>query len=427
MPSATPVPRGPSRLALFGAEDLLCATGCPVCRYEAEARDRFLGWFALEAHAEAGTITRLCRSLGFCPAHTRELLGQPGAEGRMTAVYRYVLQAAAGHLAAGTRPAAPCPACEHDAEAARRALDTLLTGLREDGLRDRYRDADGLCLPHLRAAARSAGRRLTAWLAGEMAARLDGAGGPRTLALIAGDPDPDADVRVRLRAALPPDLPRHGGDVCPPCLAGALAERAALASPQAGLCPAHLHEACADAGGRGHGPLSAAAAQVLTLNSERPASWLAESAEPVGLAGAARALADRRRHPRHGAGAERCPACCAASTAAARWLEAWSAATARPPTVPVPRLCLRHVMSPRPRDSRAAEAGVRAAAAETAMVLEELEEALRKRTWTNRNEPRGREMSAWRRAAALVDGRVYGGGPPGALGWRPAAERPGVK
>jgi hypothetical protein len=424
MPSATPVPRGPSRLVLFGAEDLLCATGCPVCRYVAEARDRFLGWFALEAHAEASTITRLCRSLGFCPAHTRELLGQPGAEGRMTAVYRDLLRAAAGHLAAGTMPPAPCPACEHDAEAAQRALDTLLTGLREDGLRDRYREADGLCLPHLRAAPHG-GRQLTAWLAGETMARLAGAGAPRALALLAGDPDPDAGVRVRLRATLPAGPPRSAG-VCEPCLAAALAERAALAGPRAGLCPAHLREACSDVGGGGHGPLSPAAVQVLTLNSERPASWLIRTAEPVGLAGATLARVVRR-HPGREPGAGPCPACRAASTAASRWLGAWSAGTDAVSAVPVPRLCLRHVMSLRPRDPRAADAAVRGAAAATAMLLEELEEATRKRAWANRSEPRGREMTAWRRAAALIDGRVYGGGRPGPLDWSPAGERRGVK
>ena len=35
--------------------------GCPVCRYADEAGDRYLAWFALEAHADAMTITRLCR------------------------------------------------------------------------------------------------------------------------------------------------------------------------------------------------------------------------------------------------------------------------------------------------------------------------------------------------------------------------------
>ena len=71
MPSATPLPPGPAHLALFGADDLLRPDGCPVCRYVADAGDRFLGWFALEAHADADMITRLCRSLGgFHPSTT---------------------------------------------------------------------------------------------------------------------------------------------------------------------------------------------------------------------------------------------------------------------------------------------------------------------------------------------------------------------
>ncbi len=158
MPSATPLPRSPSSLALFGAEDLLKPAGCPVCCYVAGADDRFLGWFAAEAHADASMITRLCGSLGLCQAHTRGLLGQPGAEVRMTAVYRYQLQAALAYLADGTTPRDPCPACVRSAQAADRALDTLVTGLQEEDLRDRYRAAGGLCLPHLRSADALAGR-----------------------------------------------------------------------------------------------------------------------------------------------------------------------------------------------------------------------------------------------------------------------------
>src|ERR1700691_2016776 len=153
MPSATPLPPGPSHLALFGADDLLRLDGCPVCRYVADASDRVLGWFALEAHADTDMITRLCRSLGFCAPHARGMLSQPGAEGRMTAVYTYLLRAAARYLAEGTPPSAPCLGCTRDAEAAERALDTLLAGLQEPDIRDRYRAAHGLCLPHLRAAA----------------------------------------------------------------------------------------------------------------------------------------------------------------------------------------------------------------------------------------------------------------------------------
>ena len=96
MPAAAPLPRGPSVLTLYSAADLLTGPGCPVCRYAGEAGDRYLAWFALEAHAEAVTITRLCASLGTCPRHTRRLMAQPGAAIRLTAVYRYVMEAARG-------------------------------------------------------------------------------------------------------------------------------------------------------------------------------------------------------------------------------------------------------------------------------------------------------------------------------------------
>lgn len=413
MPSATPLPRGPSHLTLFGAEDLLSPDGCPVCRYVAEAGDRFLGWFALEGHAEAGVITRLCRSLGFCPPHTRGMLGQPGAEGRMTAVYIYLIRAGAGYLAEGTSPPAPCLACTRDAEAAQRALDTLLTGLREQDLRDRYRDAHGLCLPHLRAAIPRGGRRLADWLAGDMRSRL--AAGPPGLAVLAGDRDADADARVRLRSALSAvPLPPQRSDVCQICLTACQLERDALtrwadpaggqagAGSFAGLCPAHLRDACA-------GP---ATARLLTLETGRLAAWLDRLTPAPKLSGAFSKLAGRHHGSRGDGGPDGCPACRAASTAETRLPQAVPAAgePARPP-----RLCLRHVMSLRRRDPRSAGAFVRVAERRTESVLADLEEAFRKRAWANRHEPRGREMSAWQRAAALVDGRVYGGGPPGPL------------
>jgi hypothetical protein len=402
MPSATPLPRGPSRLALFGAEDLLGYPGCPACHYVAEADDRFLGWFALEAHADPGLITRLCQSLGPCPRHTRALLAQPGAETRLTAVYRYLLRAAADYLAAGTSPRAACPGCIRAAEAEQRALDTLLTGLREDELRERYRDADGLCLPHLRAAVPSAGRRLATWLAGDMLARLAG-GSPRPTT-IAGDADHDAEIRVRLRAALPAGPPPSGGP-CRGCLAVALAERDGMAETDAVLCPPHLREACAGAAGGDHAALSPAAAQALKLYSERSVSWLIQVSSGSRLGTAARKLTDLHRA---GAVTGECPACRAAAAAAKRWLAAWPTGSAAGQAA---GLCLWHVISLRRRDPGGTRAAVRAAADATAELLADLDEAFGKRVWSRRHEPRGREMTAWLHAASLIDGRVFGGGP----------------
>jgi hypothetical protein len=92
-----------------------------------------------------------------------------------------------------------------------------------------------------------------------------------------------------------------------------------------------------------------------------------------------------------------------------------SLAAPQAPAGPPPDLCVRHVLALRRRDRRAAGAAAQAVARRTEAVRQELEEAFRKRTWAHRHEPRGREMTAWRRAPLVLDGRVYGGGPPGRL------------
>jgi hypothetical protein len=52
------------------------------------------------------------------------------------------------------------------------------------------------------------------------------------------------------------------------------------------------------------------------------------------------------------------------------------------------------------------------AAEHAGALIEELIEAFRKGTWAFRHESRGTEMTAWRRAAAFLDGGVFGGCPP---------------
>jgi hypothetical protein len=377
MPSATPQPPGPAHLALFGAEDLLRPDGCPVCRYVAEAGDRFLGWFALEAHADADMITQMCRSLGFCAVHTIGLLGQPGADGRMTAVYTYLLRAAARYLAEETSPAGPCLGCTRDAEATERALDTLLADLREPDVRDRYRATHALCLPHLRTGARRSGRRLAAWLADEMLTRLS-AGRP-DLALLAGDPAP---------------LPSARSNICRACVMAHRLERdaandlgfrsagAVRGGPAARLCPAHLREACTGPG----------TATMLAAETERALAWLAATASPP-----ARFAKLPSRARRRGDG---CPVCQSAGPAGDQAVRALHTAPDQP------QMCLRHVIALRERDPRGAEPFIRSAADRTRALLAELEEAARKRSWQHRQEPRGPEMTAWRRATTLVDGRI---------------------
>jgi hypothetical protein len=83
-----------------------------------------------------------------------------------------------------------------------------------------------------------------------------------------------------------------------------------------------------------------------------------------------------------------------------------------PPGGTSPLLCVRHVLA-----VRAAERGPGRLAAELAgrqagVLLAELAEAFRKSTWQFRAESQGPEAAAWLRAAAFLDGSVYGGCPP---------------
>ncbi|HUZ37775.1 MAG TPA: hypothetical protein VMV17_15750 [Streptosporangiaceae bacterium] len=419
MPSAAPVPRGPSVLALGSAAELLTRPGCPVCRYAAEASDRYLAWFALEAHADPVTITRWCASLGACAMHTRRLMGQPGAAARLTAGYRYVLQAARVQLAQRRPRLARCPLCEHDDAAARRALDTLLDGLSETGVRARYLEVGGLCIPHLRAACRvRRHHRPAAW--GVQALAASTTVHRPSLEALAGGPDYDADERARLRAALPPGGRLPPG-ICPVCLTAARAELAELVlatgtgshrrpegpagdAPRQGLslCPGHLRDD-AHLGG----------SQVAAL-----LAWQADCQAAV-LSGLVRLSAWRGgpvrwlRGGHSSALGDECPVCLGRERAVWQELQRCRAALrAAPPRGGAQMLCVRHVLALRAADPAAGRAAAALAAERAGTLIEDLAEAFRKGTWASRHESRGPEANAWRRAAAFLDGGVFGGGPP---------------
>ena len=419
MPSATPVPRGPSVLVLGSADGLLTRPGCPVCRYAAEASERYLAWFALEAHADPVTITRLCASLGICARHTRRLMGQPGAAPRLTAVYRYVLQTAREQLTGRGRRLATCPACEHDEAAAGRALEALLDGLSETAVQERYLVLGGLCVPHLRGAASVRGHRLTvAWLVQALAAST--ADHRASLDVLAGGPDYDADDRARLRAALPPEGRLPAG-TCPACLTAARAELAALVRAAGGsrrpegaardvprqgrcLCAGHLRDAALM--GDGH------MAALLGWQADCQAADLARQARPPAWPRGANPA--RWLRGRHSSGADdECPACRAREQAAWQELRRHRAVPqAAPARGGAQMLCARHMLALRGADPAAGQLAADRAARRAGVLIEELAEAFRKGTWTFRHESRGQEMTAWRRAAAFLDGGVFGGGPP---------------
>lgn len=412
MPAATPIPRSPSVLTVYTAADLLTGQGCPVCRYAGESSDRYFAWFALEAHAQPAAITRLSRSLGMCPSHTRRLMSQPGAAARLTVVYRYVVGAARDQLAGRVMRPAPCPACDHSNSAQHRAMDTLLEGLADSSIQKHYRELGGLCIPHLQAALPQARRQLATWLADTMMTAVDTLPSPGWLA----GTDHDADVRAVLRGAIPADA-QPGTDVCVACLAAASLESEHLTwtlrnhrdrrERQLLLCASHLGDLAELSGRSGIPPLLAWQAGCLTAGITRcldssprwkagtPATWL-------------------RPMRRRSGGLANCAVCLGRDKAAGRELDAFrnSLRTMNPETGWRAPLCVRHLLSLRAVDQWAGHLTARGAVEHADMLIEELNEAFRKGMRAHRHEVKGREMTAWRRAAAFLDGGVFGGGAP---------------
>jgi hypothetical protein len=117
---------------------------------------------------------------------------------------------------------------------------------------------------------------------------------------------------------------------------------------------------------------------------------------------------------RHGllAGAEACSVCAARESAARQALRRCQVLPpAASPPATAACLCVHHVLTVRAADPAAGDVAAAAATAVADALIEELAEAFRKNTWANRHEPRGPEITAWQRAAAFLDGRVFGGGP----------------
>jgi hypothetical protein len=398
MPAAAPIPRGPTVLTLYSAADLLSGPGCPVCRYTGESASRYLAWFALEAHAQTATITRLCASLGMCPRHIRGLMSQSGAAARLTAVYRYVIEAARGRLAGRAGPPGPCPGCEHDGGAAGRSLDTLLDGLTDAFTRNRCRELGGLCIPHLRAAAARGRRRPVAWLEETLQEALGQPGSPAWLA----GTDYDTATRAALRQALPA---RAGGGtgICLACLAAARAEQLHLTRllhagdpgrPDRRLlvCGGHLNDLAHLAGPGGVRPLLAWQAGCLAASLNRG------SGPPGGK------RPPRPRWPWLSGGATRpagCPVCQESGRAARHALGDFGASlgTAGAATASPPPLCVRHLIGVRaaPWAGELTAGAVRYADA----LIADLKEAFGQHPQGGVGSGSG---TAWRQAVAFLDG-----------------------
>ena len=113
--------------------------------------------------------------------------------------------------------------------------------------------------------------------------------------------------------------------------------------------------------------------------------------------------------------------CRARERSARQALRRWAAQHAAAPAhgdTPLPdraggqTLCVHHVLRLQAADPAAGQLAAGDAARRAAGLIDELAEAFRKTTWAFRHEIQGQEMTAWRRAAAFLDGGIFGGGPP---------------
>lgn len=431
----------PDADSLRAALTLLGGAGCPVCRAADDAESRFFAWFMVETYAERPMVEHLRGSLGFCPRHTRRLLREAPHPGVPNFVFEQVTAAARARLReARPPPLAACPACDSRGLAAERAVQLIVAELHRPEVLAAYEETGGLCVPHGLAALDRSDPGRGRLLAQVLARRLAG-GGPATA--LAGS-DPDARDRARLRAGLPREpgdcaaerpAPDHAGTLrllrgrlrlpaCPLCLGLGWMERRYVAwlargaqddqarlDLAASLCPTHLHDLVQArpsldepvgrrAASLWTGALGRLLAGLTTLPSRTGGFPLPRSRSVW------RALRAQVRHA-----LPPCPACSALSVTAEREPDLLARALLDGPTArrfeSSHGLCARHALAgPTP------PAALDVARARLGLLSWELEEAARKQAWSFRHEAPGPESTAWLRAAALLDGRVFLGGPP---------------
>ena len=147
------------------------APGCPVCRLEQRAVERYLDNKFYESVNSPAWRDELRQSFGFCHEHSwlavtgrlgdalglsiisRELvnsilrqlteeISSSASSGRRTSVLNRIL--------AALTPRKRCPVCEHRDETTRRVLSALVEELGQPSMTDALESSDGLCLPHLK-------------------------------------------------------------------------------------------------------------------------------------------------------------------------------------------------------------------------------------------------------------------------------------
>lgn len=427
---------------------LLESRGCALCRTRDAVEDTWLRWFALENHGDAQTLAALHDSVGFCRAHTRRVVGldNPGVVRRP---WEFVLKAAIARATqlVADRPAdlpSRCPTCAVTAQRVGAETGFLLERLDQADVREQLAANAGLCARHGADAVASLEPEHVAVVAGAVRAALTG---NAAIEVMAGT-DSDAGHRAGFVRENAKDVntedavdlsPRDRlvvellAAACPCCRARGRAEARFLSwltkcddaraptAQDAELCRVHLHDlvtlagfgcwavgACRDAIRTRVERLANAAAAFTAHAPARHGHRLvvrrrSRDGETYGSAEQEYAVArsDLIERPR-------CRACVAGDTAdeRCRSLLAAGAGDAR-----VRRaldkghgLCLRHAeLLPAPPAAPYRERLL----TQLRLTAWELDEDIRKQAWDTRYEPRGREVTAWRRVPALLDGMAY--------------------
>ena len=156
--------------------EMLQKPGCPVCHVGRKVARGQIDALLYDSVTDKDGREKLAESMGFCGAHSRDLLTFPGERLGATIIEWAVLREAQRRLqrstpaaAPGLRqrlrgqaagesplpPAGPCPVCRNQAELEARSLRELMEHLVGD-LDQPLKAAGGLCWPHLDQAMRAA-------------------------------------------------------------------------------------------------------------------------------------------------------------------------------------------------------------------------------------------------------------------------------
>lgn len=144
--------------------DALQADGCAICRLARQASDRYINALLYEGVVDVDLRQKLRDARGPCRVHAWRMAHRRGSVLGTAIVYRDVINTLAKGLETPERQSlwrsrqdttiqrlvatAPCPACQLEEDATRRAIKTLLKHVNDPVISQSYIAGGGLCLPH---------------------------------------------------------------------------------------------------------------------------------------------------------------------------------------------------------------------------------------------------------------------------------------